>query len=330
MPRVSVIVPIYGVERYISRCVESLMRQTLADVEYIFVNDCTKDKSMSILAAILNKYPWRNYRIVDHEQNRGLPASRNTGLSIATGDYVFHCDSDDYCDPDMLSEMYNKACDAGADIVWCNYYESFADHEDIKIEPSYDSADDSVRAMLSRTMQYNVWNKLVKRALYIDNAIEFPEGYSMGEDLTMVKLFASAGQVVYLPKEFYHYVRYNIGAMTQIYNRRKMDELHHNMEDLSRFLEVRNSGKYEKEMAYMKLWAKFRYILTDGKDYSYVFWANWFPESHIYIWSLPNANFRIKLINWSAAKKQWWIVWLHYWIVIRGVYSVIHRHISSV
>lgn len=321
MPKVSVIVPIFGVEQYISRCAESLMCQTLDDVEYIFVNDCTKDNSISVLESILGKYPNRNARIVNHEQNQGLPAARNTGLSVANGEYIFHCDSDDYCDHDMLSDMYNKAYEVKADIVWCNYFETFVDHEDRKVEPSYDSADESVRALLSRNMQYNVWNKLVKRSLYIDYAIKFPSGFSMGEDLTMVKLFASAGRVAYLPKAYYHYVRYNTGAMTQIFDDKKIAELKHNMAELDSFLETRRPGCFSKEMSYMKLWAKYRFLLTDGRNHAYENWKNWFPESHDHIWTLPNANIRIKLLYWFASKKQWWVVWLHYWIVLRGYYT---------
>lgn len=328
MPKVSVIIPVYGVEQYISRCVESLMHQTLDDVEYIFVNDCTKDGSISILEGILRKYPDRNVRIVNHEHNQGLPAARNTGLSLATGEYVFHCDSDDYCDPDMLSDMYKKACGVGADIVWCNYFETFTDHEDRKIEPSYDSADDSVRALLSRNMQYNVWNKLVKRSIYIYNAIEFPSGFSMGEDLTMVKLFASAGRVAYIQKAYYHYVRYNTSAMTHVFDNKKIAELKHNMAELDSFLETRRPGCFSKEMSYMKLWAKYRFLLSDGRNHAYENWKNWFPESHDYIWTLPNANVRIKSLFWFASKKQWWFVWLHYWIVLRGYYSLKHRNVD--
>ena len=95
---VSVIIPIYKVEKYVCRCAETLMQQTLEDVEYIFVDDATPDKSMEVLSTVLAKYPHREEQIhiIHHKKNQGLPAARNSGLRIATGEYVFHCDSDDY------------------------------------------------------------------------------------------------------------------------------------------------------------------------------------------------------------------------------------------
>ena len=96
--KVSVIIPIFGVERFIRKCAETLMEQTLQEVEYIFVNDATPDGSISVLKEVIAYYPQRltHVRIIEHKVNKGLPAARNTGLSYATGEYVFHCDSDDY------------------------------------------------------------------------------------------------------------------------------------------------------------------------------------------------------------------------------------------
>ena len=96
--KVSVIVPIYKVERFIARCVTSLMKQTLQDVEYIFVDDATPDQSLSILQEVLVAYPERKkyVKILHHKDNQGLPAARNTGLEVSEGEYIFHCDSDDY------------------------------------------------------------------------------------------------------------------------------------------------------------------------------------------------------------------------------------------
>ena len=96
--KVSVIVPIYKVEKFIEHSVRSLMEQTLPEVEYIFVNDASTDKSFAILKKVISEYTNRVRQIVflEHKVNKGLPAARNTGLSVATGKYVFHCDSDDF------------------------------------------------------------------------------------------------------------------------------------------------------------------------------------------------------------------------------------------
>ena len=103
MPKVSVIVPIYKVEPFIERCARSLFEQTLDDIEYIFVNDCTPDKSMEVLSRVLEDYPGRKeqVRIITMPVNSGLPKVRRAGLEVASGDYIIHCDSDDWVDRTM-------------------------------------------------------------------------------------------------------------------------------------------------------------------------------------------------------------------------------------
>lgn len=120
MIKLSVIVPFYGVEKYIARCAESLMRQTTQDdVEFIFVNDATKDNSFDVLQKVLTEYPEREEQvtILHHERNKGLPAARNTSLSIAKGKNIYHCDSDDYLERDVLEVLYRKADENKSDIV---------------------------------------------------------------------------------------------------------------------------------------------------------------------------------------------------------------------
>mgnify|MGYP000541624267 CR=1 FL=1 len=110
-PLVSVIVPIYGVEPYIEKCARSLFEQSLENMVFIFVNDCTPDKSVEILRQVIEDYPRRylQIQIIEHEENRGLAMARNSGLLIAKGEYIIHCDSDDWVELDMYEEMYEKA-----------------------------------------------------------------------------------------------------------------------------------------------------------------------------------------------------------------------------
>lgn len=129
--KVSVIVPVYGVEKFVGRCIYSLMRQTLDCIEYIIVDDCTPDSSMNIIKSVVESYQNRKdcVKYIKHNINRGLPSARNTGLQAATGKYVFHCDSDDFVEPDMLEQLYNKAEKEQADIVWCDWYLTFQKNE---------------------------------------------------------------------------------------------------------------------------------------------------------------------------------------------------------
>ena len=168
--KVSVVVPVYRVEKFIRYCAETLMQQTLKEVEYIFVNDATPDHSMEILQEVLICYPERqdDIIIVTHEVNKGLPAARNTGLQIAQGEYIFHCDSDDFVEPDMLEVLYTEAVRKEADIVWCDWFLSFEKNERYMKQPSFDTAHKALKAMLGGGMKYNVWNKLVRHKLYVD------------------------------------------------------------------------------------------------------------------------------------------------------------------
>ena len=156
--KVSVIIPIYKVERYITRCAESLMRQTLPEVQFVFVDDATPDNSISLLEAVLERYPERRGDVVilRHNANKGLPSARNTGLSVAEGEYIFHCDSDDFVEVDMLAKMYALVEKESADIVWCDWYLSFEGSERYMRQPDYGNAEDALKAMLSGGMKYNV------------------------------------------------------------------------------------------------------------------------------------------------------------------------------
>lgn len=194
MPKVTVISPVFGVERFIKRSVESMMIQTLDDVEFIFVNDCTKDRSIDILKSVIKRYPHREsqVRVINHEINRGLPSARNTGLSAATGDFIFHWDSDDYAEPDMLERMYNHTVYYESDIVWTDWFLNLSASQRYMSQPNYDNPISALKGMLGGAMKYNVWNKLAKRSLYLEHEVRFPDGFGMGEDMTMMLLFAHA------------------------------------------------------------------------------------------------------------------------------------------
>lgn len=324
--KVSVIVPIYGVEKFIGRCAESLMQQTLKDVEYIFVNDATVDHSMEVLQDVLGRYPERqdSVLITVHKTNKGLPAARNTGLQIAQGEYIFHCDSDDFVESDMLETLYVEAVSHQADIVWCDWFLSFEKNERYMKQPSFDNAQDALKAMLTGGMKYNVWNKLVRHSLYTENQVSFPAGYGMGEDMTMILLFAHARRVVYIPKAFYHYVKLNTGAMSGMYSDKHLTELKYNVTRISETLEMICGKTLEKEIAFFKLEAKFPFLIV-GDARMYKLWKEWYPEANRFILQNQYIPVRNKWIQWCAWKGQFWIVWLYYWLVCRLVYGVLYR-----
>lgn len=110
MPKVSVIIAVYGAEKYIEKCARSLFEQTLDDIEYIFVDDCTPDKSMDILISVLSDYPNRKnqVKIILNDTNLKQGRTRAVGMKATTGDYLIHCDPDDWVEHNMYELLYNK------------------------------------------------------------------------------------------------------------------------------------------------------------------------------------------------------------------------------
>lgn len=320
MIKVSVIIPIYNVASFIVKCVDSLMQQTLEEVEYIFINDSTQDDSMVLLSHALLKYPIRkdHIKIIEHEHNMGLPAARNTGLSIAKGEYIFHCDSDDYVETRMLETLYNSAKSNDADIVYCDWFLALKQNNYYRKQPNYNSSLEAIKGMLTGCMVYNVWNKLVKRDLYIKSGITFPNGYAMGEDMTMIMLFASASKILYVPKAFYHYVKINPNSYTSSYIN-NISSLKYNINRVSSFLKNLYGNSLDKEIACMKLEAKLPLLLS-GKKKFYKEWYNLFDDANVYIMSNTSISFRLRCVEWCAWKRLLGIVLLHYWFICRFYY----------
>ncbi len=319
MHKVSVIVPIYNVEAFIERCVTTLMEQTLREVEYIFVDDATPDCSIQKLEEVVARYPERKeqVRIVHHAENKGLPAARNTGLALATGEYIFHCDSDDYVELTMLEEMYNTAKAQDADIVWCDWFLTFAQNERYMKQPSFETPMEALKAMFSGGMKYNVWNKLVRRSLYTDNDIQFPAGYGMGEDMTMMMLFAHAKNVAYIPKAYYHYIKTNTNAFSQTYSDKHLVELKHNVQRIIDYMQNVYGEALEKELNFFKLDVKFPFLIAG----QYKRWAEWYPEANTYILQNKTISTRTRYIQWLASKRQYWVVGLYSWVLN----NLVHR-----
>lgn len=324
--KVSVIIPVYKVEKFIGRCARSLMEQTLTNVEYIFVDDASPDGSIGVLRQVLAGYPERSshVRILTHPENKGLPAARNTGLAVAQGEYIFHCDSDDFVEPDMLEQLYCKATETDADIVWCDWYLTFEKSERYMKQPAYDTPLEALKAMLGGAMKYNVWNKLIRRSLYVENGITFPTGYGMGEDMTIMLLFAYAQKVAYLPHAFYHYVKLNTNAFSQTYSNRHLLELQHNVTAITDKLGNLFGNTLEQEISFLKLEAKFPFLFSNDSRKRKL-WDEWYPEANRYILRNHNISTRSRLIQWCAWKHLRIIVNIYRWLFNRIVYGIIYK-----
>jgi glycosyltransferase involved in cell wall biosynthesis len=210
MPKVSVIIPIYGVEKYIKRCVESLFNQTLQDMEFIFVNDCTKDNSMSILYEVIKEFPERNsqVKIVNHDHNLGLSAARHTGLKFATGDYIAHCDSDDWVSYRMYQELYEVAIEGDYDYVKCGHILSDGEKTLRKVCAYHECAESDKTSVISWLLACkgwnSIWDSIAKRQLYDESVIS--TSFAMLEDFFLVtQLITKANRFYFFDRYYYYY-----------------------------------------------------------------------------------------------------------------------------
>ena len=212
-PLVSILVPVYGVEKYIERCARSLFEQTYENLEYVFANDCTPDKSMEVLKAVMEDYPHRKeqVRIVTHPTNRGLAAVRNTLLDHCHGKFLSHVDSDDWLDTRMVELLVKAQQRNDADIVSGLRLTYLTDG----IEQEANSGagldkDTYLLEFLKPTLRWFVTNRLFRTSLYRDHDIRWEEGIDHNEDfLVMPRLLYHARRIAVVEAYTYHYERRN-------------------------------------------------------------------------------------------------------------------------
>lgn len=269
MPKVSVIIPVYRVEKYIERCAISLFEQTLNDIEYIFINDCTPDSSIIVLEHILLKYPHRKkqVKILNMPTNCGLPAVRRHGIIAATGDYLIHCDSDDWTDVDLYKTMYDAARKDDADIVICDVMNEYANnkkslryYQDIAPYPPL-----AIKEMYRNYFDMYTHNKLVRRTIYTHNDILPYEGMNMWEDNgLMYRIFYYSHKLVQIHGLHYHYNRCNENAITYNYGRKSVNEMIQIATFLTNFFNTKKDAEeYRMTVNMLQFCAKINLITNE-------------------------------------------------------------------
>ncbi len=284
MYNLSVIIPVYNVQQYIGRCLDSILNQTMQDgVELIIVNDCTPDNSMHIVKEKIERYKGNiDVKIIFHESNKGIAEVRNTGLVAATGKYIIYIDSDDYCENDMFAKMYEKGCQDNADIVLCDF---FYENGNRKINYEYEEVSKDVffYNILSGKSPSYLWCRMIKRRIYVDNKIKFISGINMLEDLVVsIPLHFFAASISFVHEVLYHYVKNETSIVQTIKDWQIQNELAA-MQAIEMFL--KSNGIYEK----YKIPFLQRTLIIKGDSLflpatrNYKYWKSVYPESHTYI-----------------------------------------------
>jgi len=243
MPKVSVIVPIYNVEPYLRRCLESLVNQTLKDIEIICINDGSPDKSLVILKEYAKKD--ERVKIINFKKNQGVSVARNSGLKIAKGEYIGFCDPDDYVDLDFYEKLYKLAQSKNADIA-----KAVRKRMDIGTNTEFiESMNKHIlkhKGYFTHQFQTAIYrNKMLKK-----HRVKFPVGIITNQDVCfLVHAVIVAKNIYLLNNVFYHYIRRNNSSSSDIYSYKKM---HLVLKSICLILNrLKNAAKKDKHYLYI-------------------------------------------------------------------------------
>lgn len=305
-PKLSVIVPVYGVEMYIERCVRSLFAQSLDGVEFIFIDDCTPDNSVEIIENLIADYRQhiqeQNWivKLEKMPENSGSSAVRRYGIQLATGDYIIHCDSDDYIDKQMFYEMYSLASNNNYDLVVCDFiFYKENNNEYRKGLQSY-NPNNLFYEVLNNESSCVLWNKMFRRSLYEFKDFVFPaNGMNMGEDFAIVlQLLYSCKSIGYISKPFYNYC-FNPFSISK---KKSPEAVYKNtMEWADNIRLVENFfyskgviKKFSEEIEKWKYLSKI-YLISNVSDKSYYsLWKTLFSEINFSVYSNSLLSYKEK------------------------------------
>lgn len=270
MKKVSIVVPVYNMENYLEKCLDSLVNQTLEDIEILVVNDGSTDNSIKILNKYKKKYP--NKLIVFDQENKGISAARNIGIDNATGKYIGFVDSDDYVEHNMFEKLYNKIENSKADIVVCNYKKYFMKDDkytDIDMVKNINKNNIFEEPTILNNLYFAPWNKLYKRNLFKD--VRFPIQKKYEDVNAILKVFFKAKKIDKISDYLYVY-RINENGETLTINK-KICDIVFIFEDLINY--IKNNKKYnliEQEFRKLCVDQLFYYLILSYsiKDKKYI------------------------------------------------------------
>ena len=304
VPKISIIIAVFRCEEYIEACACSLFEQTMEHIEYLFINDATPDNSIEILNRVINKYPKRKpfVKIINLEANRGVSNARRVGIENATGEYIIHCDSDDWVEKDMYEKLYLKAKETNADIVGCNFRHEFSDIQYDFHQQYADNMEENIRRLINGRLFPSLCTSLTKRSLITDNNISFPIGFNMGEDLFFnLMLYLHAKKIVRMDWTPYHYRHTDNSSCVQR-TRKSIDSDIAIAGMIEQIMKEKNLyEKYAVDIEYRKFFSKMPLITDLSNDNNFKDWLNTYPETNNIIWKYDQLDWKRKTELWFAA-----------------------------
>lgn len=305
MKKISIIIPVYNVEKYLVKCLDSLVKQDLKKCEIILVNDGSSDNSQIIIDDYKMKYP--NYIKAYVKENGGQGSARNLGISKACGEYICFIDSDDYVEPNFIEEICNCLLEDKYDIIVFDMYKKYESKKNKEYLKGIINYADDIQKNYILSLS-GPCNKVMKKKLWVDNHLAFLEN-TIYEDLAIIPTIAKyTNKIKYLEKPLYNYLIHNGSTMNQTIYTEKLKNIFKVMEQLS--LELKNDFPEELEYLYITnllhgaglRFLKFSEGISDIKEVSLIM-HNQFPnwKKNIY---LKNNDFKYRIICHLIYKKN--------------------------
>lgn len=314
--KVSILVPFYKVENYVGRCVESLFSQTYQNIEYVFVNDCTPDRSMDVICEKIDEYGMADKcKIIVHKENLGISSSRNDCLDNMSGDYFLFVDSDDYIDSDMVEMLVEAAIKENADIAGCGYIEEYADHRVEHYQKYTNNHDEMLRAITLLTIKGVMWKLLVRSAIVLEHRDEvrfIPDRNMVDDYLFCCQIFYYAKRFACVDRCLYHWIQYNPNNYTHttIFAVESQASAIRKAEDFYRDKKVYNVVC--EELLKRKFISKLP-LLLDFSCFDVRRWRLLFPESNS-IWHVMDFSKSNTYLFRLALSPFYWLLYIRQWL----------------
>lgn len=301
--KVSILVPFYDVEKFVGRCVMSLFSQTYQNIEYVFVNDCTPDNSMEVINEYIVEYGVADKcKIIVHEKNQGISASRNDCLDNMTGDYFLFVDSDDYIDKDMVELLVDAAVRENADISGCGYIEEYVDHSVEHPQKYTNDHNEMMRAITLLTIKGVMWKLLVRSSIVTEHRDEvrfIPDRNIVDDYLFCCQIFYYAQRFTGVDRCMYHWIQYNPNNYTHTTVFAVESQAAAIIKTEEFYQEKGVSNVVAEELNMRKFVSKLP-LLLDKNCYDVKKWRNLFPESND-VWKDMNFSMGNKIRFYIAS-----------------------------
>lgn len=262
-PKISVIVPVYNVENYVSKCLDSLFKQTYENLEIIIVDDCSTDKSKQVVSKLIEGKD--NVKFLTNKKNSGLSFTRNRALEVASGDYIGYIDSDDYVPYDYYEQLVTTALEKEASVVVCDIKSVFTSSGQV-LRTSCGTLENKRIDFINNGLAASACNKLFKKEEI--SKYKFAEG-KVNEDLAVIlPIIIKADKVAYNDKTFYNYIQRDNSIQNQSFSLKRFDIFYGVAETLKRIAGVEGFEEYKEAIVFEQLIMLFIYVIPKEPSFT--------------------------------------------------------------